>query len=160
MAERAPIHACILSLIVCVGSSVAAAQTPALVMCRDIAEIQARAKLGPAADTLADAGQHHAIAEATECAPVSDAEKRAYRCAWQFTLGSPAAMATFDAFVETARQCVGRDAVERTGEPVNHPDAFLAHYFEHPHASLSVSLKHKSALRQTLVSIRSEHIKR
>ena len=99
------------------------------------------------------------VGSADEYLAVDDAEKQSTVCTWRFALGSRDATSAHTHLVDVARDCLGASAAERVGEPVNHPDAFVAHYFDRPDVTLSVALKHKAALRETRVSLRVDRLR-
>ncbi|MEM9604900.1 MAG: hypothetical protein AAGA11_18700 [Pseudomonadota bacterium] len=88
------------------------------------------------------------------CETVVNPAQATVRCVWPYAFGSPEAWSTYQHFVKAARACVGPLFSESESKPVNHPDAYYAHQFRFRGAVLAVTFKHKSALRQTLVSIR------
>ena len=51
------------------------------------------------------------------------------------------------------RTCLADIAEERKDWPVNHPDSYAAYAYRHPGGEARVSLKTKSQLMSTLVSI-------
>jgi hypothetical protein len=55
--------------------------------------------------------------------------------------------------VKEMRNCIGHIAEERTDQPVNHPDFYASYYYQLPGGEASVTLKNKSKLMSTLVSI-------
>lgn len=88
------------------------------------------------------------------CVVVEDVEKSSYRCVWKYPLGDEQAHKKFRGLVKEMRSCIGEIAEERTDQPVNHPDIYASQFYELPGARASVSLKNKSNLTSTLVSIR------
>lgn len=100
--------------------------------------------------------QHLGWADAESCLSEPDPEKASYRCVWNFPLGSSEAHAAFEQLTNQVRACFVGLAVESTDPAVNHPDFYAAHRWENSQGAANVSLKNKSALRQTLVTLRVE----
>lgn len=110
-------------------------------------------------DTGSDFGDYDTtfvLPDAWYCAIFDDVEKRSYRCVWKYPLGDEQAHKTFQRFVKEMRNCIGNIAEERTDQPVNHPDFYASYYYQLPGGGASVSLKNKSKLMSTLVSIRMD----
>lgn len=108
-------------------------------------------------DAESQHGGHEAaltLAGASYCAILEDAEKASYRCAWTFPQGDERARTTFQRLGDEMRGCIGGLAEEQTDRSVNHPDFYASHYYLLPGSRASVTIKDKSALRSTLVSIR------
>ena len=95
-----------------------------------------------------------ALAGASECDLIEDAEKHSYRCVWVHPLGAPEAQAQFQQLTTDIDNCISGLAEQRTDQPVNHPDIFKSHYYTLPHGALSISLKNKSQLKSTIITIR------
>jgi len=91
---------------------------------------------------------------AWSCVILEDVEKRSYRCVWKYPQGDEQAHKTYQRFVEEMRSCIGNIAEERTDQSVNHPDFYASHYYQLPGGAASVTLKNKTQLMSTLVSIR------
>lgn len=94
------------------------------------------------------------LPNAKTCVIFEDVEKLSYQCTWEFPLADIQAETTFESLSEEVRACIGHIAVEQLDQPVNHPDIYRSSYFQLPQGQLSISLKNKSELSSTLVSIR------
>ncbi len=108
-------------------------------------------------DTGSDFGDYDAtfvLPDAWYCVILEDVEKRSYRCVWKYPHGDERAHKTFQRFVKEMRNCIGNIAEERTDQPVNHPDFYASYYYQLMGGEASVTLKDKSKLMSTLVSIR------
>jgi len=108
-------------------------------------------------DTGSDFGDYDAtlvLPDARYCVILEDAEKKTYKCTWKYPHGDERAHETFERFAGEMRSCIGNMAKERTDQAVNHPDFYAAYYYQLPGSAASVSLKNKSNLMSTLVSIR------
>jgi len=108
-------------------------------------------------DTGSDFGDYDTtlvLPDTWYCAIFDDVEKRSYRCVWKYPLGDKRAHKTFQRFVKEMRSCIGNIAEEHTDQPVNHPDFYASYHYQLPGGGASVSLKNKSKLMSTLVSIR------
>ena len=108
-------------------------------------------------DRASDSGDYHTtfvLPDASSCVILGDAEKSSYQCTWKYPQGDERAHGTFKGLVREMRNCVGNIAEERKDQPVNHPDFYAAYTFQLPGSEASVSLKNKSKLMRTLVSIR------
>jgi hypothetical protein len=107
-------------------------------------------------DTGSDFGDYDAtfvLPDAWYCVILEDVEKGSYRCVWKYPHGDERAHKTFQRFVKEMRNCIGHIAEERTDQPVNHPDFYASYYYQLPGGEASVTLKNKSKLMSTLVSI-------
>jgi len=105
-------------------------------------------------DRANSVARHLGWVDAESCLSEPDTEKTSYRCVWNFPLGSPEAYAAFEQLVDQVRACFVGLADESTDPAVNHPDFYAAHRWETPQGAANVSLKNKSALRLTLVTLR------
>ncbi len=94
------------------------------------------------------------LPDAWYCVILEDVEKWSYRCVWKYPRGDTHADTTFQHFVEEMRSCIGSISEEHTDQSVNHPDFYASSYFQLPDSTASVSIKNKSKLMSTLVSIR------
>ncbi len=95
----------------------------------------------------------HPLPGALYCVILDDITKRAYQCAWEFAYQDAAAQETYERYLGEIRTCLGDIAREKDGQPVNHPDYYAATYFDLPGGQVSVTLKNKSALAATFVSV-------
>ena len=107
-------------------------------------------------DTGSDSGDYDTtfvLPSAWYCVILEDVEKRSYKCTWKFSYGDEQAHKTFQRFTKEMRNCIGNIADERTDQPVNHPDFYASYYYQLPGSEARVTLKNKSKLMSTLVSI-------
>ena len=79
-----------------------------------------------------------------------------YHCRWDFPHRAQEAYATFDDFVLSVGKCIGETADMLKDQNVNHPDYYALTRYEAEKASVTVSVKDKSALDRTFVFIRVE----
>ena len=75
-------------------------------------------------------------------------------CSWQFPLGEPAAAATYDDVHTALTGCLGKAATVTRDQGVNHPDYYDAYLIQLPAHRLTLSIKDKSALGITFVTLR------
>lgn len=104
-------------------------------------------------------GSHDAtfvLANASQCVVTTKSTKSWYRCSWKYPYRNKRAYDSFDDFVEGMNQCIGHIAKMHVDHSVNHPDYYASRRYEMEQAAVSVSIKDKSALGSTLVSIRVE----
>lgn len=94
------------------------------------------------------------LAGASYCSVTKRSKKRMYRCGWEFPYRAKRAYETFDELVRAVNDCIGRSATLHRDQSVNHPDYYALRRYETEQADVSVSVKDKSALGSTLVSIR------
>ena len=87
------------------------------------------------------------------CVILEDAEKGSYQCTWKHPHGDERAQQQFLGFVKEMRSCIGHFAEERKDQSVNHPDFYASYFYRLPGGEASVTLKNKSKLMSTLVSI-------
>jgi hypothetical protein len=107
-------------------------------------------------DTGSDFGDYDTtfvLPDAWYCVIHEDVEKRSYQCAWKHPYGDERAHKTFERLVKEMRNCIGNIAEERRDQPVNHPDFYASYYYRLPGGEARVTLKNKSELGSTLVSI-------
>ena len=148
------VAAIVFSITTCLN---AAAEKPTL--CSDILYLieQSRSRfLAIRGNTRSDFGDYDTtfvLPDAWYCVLLEDVEKRSYKCTWKYPHGDEQAHKTFQQFVKEMRNCIGNVAEERTDQPVNHPDFYAAHYYQLPGSEARVTLKNKSKLMSTLVSI-------
>ena len=74
-------------------------------------------------------------------------------CRWSFDLGDDVSRALFDALVKMMRDCPNLEGAVRDSG-VNHPDFYDAWIIQLGDQGFTVSIKDKSALRQTFVVLR------
>ena len=96
------------------------------------------------------------LSQPESCEAFVNPAQSTLRCVWPYSLGAPEAWSTYQAYVNSARACVGPLFSESESAPVNHPDAYYATYFSFRGTVLAVTLKNKSALQRTLVAVRVE----
>ncbi len=136
----------------------AASEEPTL--CSDILYLieQSRSQFlairGDAGSEFGDYDTTFVLPDAWYCVILEDVEKSSYQCTWKYLHGDERAQKTFQRFVKEMRNCIGNIAEERTDQPVNHPDFYASYYYQLPGGEASVTLKNKSKLMSTLVSIR------
>ncbi|MCP3972305.1 MAG: hypothetical protein GY717_18675 [Rhodobacteraceae bacterium] len=75
-------------------------------------------------------------------------------CVWKFDLGNPDAARLYQEMVSTLGRCLPKGVRNYPDVPVNHPDFYSAHLFETGRHVIVVSLKDKSALGASFVSLR------
>lgn len=74
-------------------------------------------------------------------------------CRLSFTYRAKEAADTFEAWSASLLACAGPKNAILSDQPVNHPDSYFLHRFTLPQGEVSLSLKDKAALGQTLVFI-------
>ncbi len=135
----------------------AASEEPTL--CSDILYLieQSRSQfLAIRGDSGSDFGDYDTtfvLPDAWYCVILEDVAKRSYQCTWKYPYGDERAHKTFQRFVKEMRNCIGNIAEERRDQPVNHPDFYASYYYQLPRGEARVTLKNKSKLMSTLVSI-------
>jgi len=72
-------------------------------------------------------------------------------CYWTYPYRSPEAEAAFAQWSDALLTCFGAEQAQLSDQPVNHPDSYTLHRFDAGTAQVSLSLKDKAALGQTLV---------
>lgn len=77
-------------------------------------------------------------------------------CGWSFEYRTPAAQDAFAQTIVAVTNCLGPDTRATLDQDVNHPDFYDLQTFDADERVISVSLKDKGALQQTLVFIRIE----
>lgn len=75
------------------------------------------------------------------------------QCSWPFAYRSDAAEAAFEMMLADVRVCLGLDAIETNDQDVNHPDFYDLRLFALDEQVIGVSLKDKSSLQETYVSL-------
>jgi len=75
-------------------------------------------------------------------------------CAWAFEYRAPSAFRLFEGMLDQVEACATALPIDPAF--VNHPDSYDLHQFTMGRATVSVSLKDKGALQQTLVFLRVE----
>ncbi len=93
------------------------------------------------------------LPEAWRCSISVDIEKAAYVCSWKFPHATAQARSTYERFVAEIRACIGHVATENQDQSVNHPDFYELVYYALEDGEVSVTLKNKSKMRSTFVSI-------
>lgn len=78
-------------------------------------------------------------------------------CYWVFDYRSDAATATFENAIKAVTQCLETQEVSPIGPEVNHPDSHAVRTYDIEGGTLTVSLKDKGALQQTLVFLIATH---
>lgn len=78
---------------------------------------------------------------------------RSFDCHWVFDYRADAASAVFVDFARLLEHCAEAEVTE-FGAGVNHPDSYTLRQFRIGAAEVSVSLKDKAGLGQTLVGLR------
>ena len=137
--------------------SSAASEEPAL--CADILYLIEQSRSQFLAIRGASGSEHggheatFALPEASYCVVLHDAEKGSYQCTWTHALGDKRAHDKFQRLVGGMGACLADIAGERKDQPVNHPDSYAAYAYRYPGGEARVSLKTKSQLVSTLVSI-------
>lgn len=76
-------------------------------------------------------------------------------CSWQFQLGAPEAAETYRDVFLALSDCLGPAATVARDQGVNHPDYYDAYLIEFPAYRLTLSIKDKSALGTTFVTLRA-----
>lgn len=79
--------------------------------------------------------------------------KQSVDCYWAFDYRSPNALTTFENLKQALVKCSDVD-LEREEDRVNHPDSFVQVTTKVSGSTLSLSLKDKAGLNQTLVFLR------
>jgi len=119
---------------------------------------QSRSKFAEVADNPnGDAGKHDAtltLAGASKCFVTKQSKRDWYQCVWEFPYRAERAYDTFDDFVGTMNECIGQHATPHSDQSVNHPDYYSSRRYDMERAEVSVSVKDKAALGNTLVFIR------
>lgn len=77
-------------------------------------------------------------------------------CGWSFEYRAPAAQDAFAQTIVAVTNCLGPDTRATPDQDVNHPDFYDLQTFKADERIISVSLKDKGALEQTLVFVRIE----
>lgn len=93
------------------------------------------------------------IADASQCSIVEDAEKTSYQCTWDHALGDPLAGERYIKLMTGIRGCIGNFTEERVDRPVNHPDIFASYIYQYENGEVGISLKNKSSLGETRVTV-------
>jgi len=75
-------------------------------------------------------------------------------CSWSFGYRAQAAEIVFRGLLDAVTACLGPDAVMTTDTSVNHPDTYTLRTFSLDGQEISLSLKDKGALQQSLVFVR------
>ena len=128
--------------------------TPVMVCAADrCAEL--RKLLASAEARFPDTAPAEILATADKCT-IADDERggKTYLCLWQYPYRDAAAGAAFRALSDDIRTCLDEIAILPADTAVNHPDSYLLHRFRRGNVVISVSLKDKAALRQSLVFLR------
>jgi hypothetical protein len=77
-------------------------------------------------------------------------------CSWSFDYRATEAQSAFKGTIAAVKACLGPDIHSTLDQVVNHPDFYDLQTFTTDGSTVGVSLKDKSALRQTLVFVRIE----
>lgn len=125
--------------------------TGAVVECEDIDALMIRARsnfTGPETDTPPPlpGAERCFMAQALSGANV-------FYCAWPFAYRDAAARAALDEADRTLRACLGTAPEPDGDKGVNHPDSYTQYRYRVGAVAASVSLKDKSALRQTYIFV-------
>lgn len=72
-------------------------------------------------------------------------------CYWTFAYRAPEAEAAFEDWSNALLACYGSENAQLSDQPVNHPDSYILHRFKAETAEISLSLKDKAGLGQTLI---------
>jgi hypothetical protein len=129
------------------------------ILCSDILYLieQSRSRFSEIQkDTGSDFGDYDttfSLSDAWYCVILEDVQKKTYKCTWKYPLGDERAHKTFQRMVKEMRDCIGNIADERKDQPVNHPDFYASYYYQLTGSEVRVTLKNKSRLMSTLVSI-------
>lgn len=99
----------------------------------------------------------YTLSGASRCMLSEDAEKQSYRCIWRYPIGDARAHEQFQEHLADMRRCLGVISEEREDQAVNHPDFYASRYYQLPNSLVSVSLKNKSELLRTLITIRIDN---
>lgn len=91
----------------------------------------------------------------TSMAPTGEISRH---CHWSFDYRSAAAKDAFAATFDAATSCLAQKETSQSAPDVNHPDSYDLRAFEVDGGTLSVSLKDKGQLQQTLIFLRMEHL--
>ncbi|MEM1276106.1 MAG: hypothetical protein AAGH74_06260 [Pseudomonadota bacterium] len=98
--------------------------------------------------------QAEPFADATQCATALGETGPSPYCFWRYELRAPEAQRAFDMLLSQIQTCVGLEAPQ-ADQDVNHPDTYTARLFQTDQANLSLSLKDKSTLGETLIFLRA-----
>ncbi len=74
-------------------------------------------------------------------------------CYWTYDYRAPEAEAAFARWSDALLTCFGANHAQLRDQQVNHPDSYTLHRFDAGTAQISLSLKDKAGLSQTLVFI-------
>lgn len=93
-----------------------------------------------------------ATSGASYCLILGGEDSSSHTCTWEYQAVSGDASAAYAQMVDRVRACL--EAVSESEDAsVNHPDYWAATVFEANTATVTVSLKNKSALGKTLVAV-------
>lgn len=98
------------------------------------------------------------LPEAQYCVILEDQQKRSYKCTWKFSYGADQAKEAFERYATDVSDCLGSTASVGRDQLVNHPDTYYSYLYKISNTDMRVTLKNKSALRNTLVSVIVEGI--
>jgi len=90
---------------------------------------------------------------ATKCAVIAQSKKRSYYCVWEFPHRDQGAYRQFKELDRVVSDCLGQQAEANRDQSVNHPDFYDSRMYEMAHATVTVSVKDKSALANTFVYV-------
>ena len=76
---------------------------------------------------------------------------KTFHCAWQFNFRDPSALNAVRQIDETLRRCLPALEPTTKDQPVNHPDFYDQQEYQLDGIKITLSLKDKGALQQTLV---------
>ncbi|MFK7994979.1 MAG: hypothetical protein AB8B87_12625 [Granulosicoccus sp.] len=93
------------------------------------------------------------LPEAEYCLIFEDPEKRTYQCTWAYPLGASDASSTFERYAKDIGDCLDNRAIMIKDQAVNHPDTYSSYIYNLPKTEVRVTLKNKSKLKSTLVSV-------
>ncbi len=76
-------------------------------------------------------------------------------CYWTYTYRESRAQDRFDMWSQALLACYGAENANLSDQPVNHPDSYTLHRFQSDTTEISLSLKDKAGLGQTLVFLQA-----
>ena len=80
--------------------------------------------------------------------------ERVYHCTWMFAYREAGAYGTFGTFNRSLQECFGERAELSRDRSVNHPDYYDQRQYQLGQVKVTLSIKDKSALRNTYVFVR------
>ena len=92
--------------------------------------------------------------QTAHCTVSKSSEGNSYHCVWKFPLQSPDAAQKFRDIEGILKECMRSGTAAKRDKGVNHPDFYDAAQFLLENAKVTLSIKEKSTLQNTFISLR------